>query len=123
MTTYAPTAAMEGLMMRTPLLVRTIAERAGLLFAGREIVSATATGVERTSYGEAVERVHRLASAPHRMGIRQADGLRRFLGDRVADWWLPDRVEFIAEVPKTSVGKFDKKVLRAQLAEGTLGRA
>jgi fatty-acyl-CoA synthase len=49
------------------------------------------------------------------------DGLRQFLGDRVAKWWLPDRVEFIDEVPKTSVGKFDKKVLRLQLAEGTLG--
>jgi len=30
-----------------------------------------------------------------------------FLKDKVAKWWLPD------EVPKTSVGKFDKKVLRA----------
>jgi fatty-acyl-CoA synthase len=28
-------------------------------------------------------------------------------------WWLPDEVEFISEIPKTSVGKFDKKVLRA----------
>jgi fatty-acyl-CoA synthase len=38
----------------------------------------------------------------------------------VAKWWLPDRVVFIDEVPKTSVGKFDKKVLRAQVAEGSL---
>ena len=30
------------------------------------------------------------------------------------------RVAFIDEVPKTSVGKFDKKVLRARLAEGEL---
>jgi fatty-acyl-CoA synthase len=30
-----------------------------------------------------------------------------------AKWWLPDRVEFVSEIPKTSVGKFDKKVLRA----------
>jgi fatty-acyl-CoA synthase len=49
-----------------------------------------------------------------------ADGLREFLRERVARWWLPERVEFIAEVPKTSVGKFDKKVLRAQVAEGKL---
>jgi fatty-acyl-CoA synthase len=35
-----------------------------------------------------------------------------FLRDRVAKWWLPDEVRFIDEVPKTSVGKFDKKVLR-----------
>jgi fatty-acyl-CoA synthase len=48
------------------------------------------------------------------------DVLREFLAARVAKWWLPDRVEFITEVPKTSVGKFDKKVLRARLADGSL---
>ncbi len=42
------------------------------------------------------------------------------LRPRVAKWWLPDEFAFVAEVPKTSVGKFDKKVLRARLAEGTL---
>ncbi len=51
-----------------------------------------------------------------------ADGLRDFLKDRVAKWWLPDRVEFIDEVPKTSVGKFDKKVLRKQFAEEAAGQ-
>jgi fatty-acyl-CoA synthase len=50
-----------------------------------------------------------------------ADGVREFLRDRVAKWWLPERVEFIDEVPKTSVGKFDKKVLRVRVAEGKLG--
>jgi fatty-acyl-CoA synthase len=50
-----------------------------------------------------------------------ADGVRDFLRDRVAKWWLPERVEFIPEVPKTSVGKFDKKVLRSRVAEGKLG--
>jgi len=49
--------------------------------------------------------------------------LLEFLGDKVAKWWLPERVEFILEVPKTSVGKFDKKVLRAQLADDSLERA
>ncbi|MFI5283440.1 MAG: long-chain fatty acid--CoA ligase [Candidatus Dormibacterales bacterium] len=39
-----------------------------------------------------------------------------FLQGRVAKWWLPDEVRFIDEVPKTSVGKFDKKVLRASAA-------
>jgi len=32
--------------------------------------------------------------------------------------WLPERWAFINEVPKTSVGKFDKKVLRARHAAG-----
>jgi fatty-acyl-CoA synthase len=37
-----------------------------------------------------------------------------FLSTRVAKWQLPDEVIFIEAVPKTSVGKFDKKVLREQ---------
>jgi len=45
-----------------------------------------------------------------------ADDVLEHLKSRVAKWWLPDRVEFIDEVPKTSVGKFDKKVLRARFA-------
>ena len=49
-----------------------------------------------------------------------ADELVEHLSGRVAKWWLPDEFAFIAEVPKTSVGKFDKKVLRGELAEGTL---
>jgi fatty-acyl-CoA synthase len=35
-----------------------------------------------------------------------------YLRPLVAKWWLPDEVRFIEAVPKTSVGKFDKKVLR-----------
>jgi fatty-acyl-CoA synthase len=45
-----------------------------------------------------------------------ADELRSFLADRVAKWWIPERVEFIDEVPKTSVGKFSKKTLRERYA-------
>ncbi len=40
-----------------------------------------------------------------------------YLEPRVAKWWLPDRVIFVEAIPKTSVGKFDKKVMRAQMAE------
>jgi fatty-acyl-CoA synthase len=43
-----------------------------------------------------------------------------YLRSRVAKWWLPDEVVFIDAVPKTSVGKFDKKVLRNQFAGITL---
>ncbi len=46
--------------------------------------------------------------------------LKSFLGERVAKWWIPERWTFIEAVPKTSVGKFDKKVLRAQHADGLL---
>jgi fatty-acyl-CoA synthase len=49
-----------------------------------------------------------------------ATELVEHLRSRVAKWWLPDEFAFVAEIPKTSVGKFDKKVLRGRLAEDTL---
>jgi fatty-acyl-CoA synthase len=49
-----------------------------------------------------------------------AEDLLEHLRGRVAKWWLPDEFAFVAEVPKTSVGKFDKKVLRNHLQDGTL---
>ena len=42
------------------------------------------------------------------------------LGKHFANWWMPDEIVFIDSVPKTSVGKFDKKVLRNQFAEHKL---
>jgi acyl-CoA synthetase (AMP-forming)/AMP-acid ligase II len=42
--------------------------------------------------------------------------IRAFLEDRVPRWWLPEAVEMIDEVPKTSVGKFSKKDLRERFA-------
>jgi fatty-acyl-CoA synthase len=49
--------------------------------------------------------------------------LCEFLADRVAKWWIPDEFAFIDEVPKTSVGKFDKKLLRKRLEDGELEEA
>ncbi|RPA59378.1 fatty acid--CoA ligase [Gordonia oryzae] len=48
------------------------------------------------------------------------DSLREFLSDKIAKWQLPENWTVINEVPKTSVGKFDKKRLRAQYHEGGL---
>jgi acyl-CoA synthetase (AMP-forming)/AMP-acid ligase II len=42
-----------------------------------------------------------------------------YLRPHVAKWWLPDDVVFVDAIPKTSVGKFDKKVLRSQYAAQT----
>ena len=38
----------------------------------------------------------------------------------MAKWQLPDSWAFIDEVPKTSVGKFDKKVIRQRFADEEL---
>jgi fatty-acyl-CoA synthase len=46
-----------------------------------------------------------------------ADELRDFLAPNFAKFWLPDRIEFVDEIPKTSVGKFRKTALRDQFAQ------
>ncbi|MBV8300887.1 MAG: long-chain fatty acid--CoA ligase [Candidatus Dormibacteraeota bacterium] len=46
--------------------------------------------------------------------------LRDFLDGKVAHWWLPERWAFLESLPKTSVGKQDKKVIRAMYAEGSI---
>ncbi|BBX02493.1 long-chain-fatty-acid--CoA ligase [Mycolicibacterium moriokaense] len=47
-----------------------------------------------------------------------AEELRKYLCDRVARFWLPEWWTFIDEVPKTSVGKFDKKRIRSLHSDG-----
>ncbi|OMC53041.1 long-chain fatty acid--CoA ligase [Mycobacterium sp. IS-836] len=43
--------------------------------------------------------------------------LRMFLSDKVVRWWLPERWAFADEIPRTSVGKYDKKTIRSRYAE------
>jgi fatty-acyl-CoA synthase len=43
--------------------------------------------------------------------------LRKFLADKVVRWWLPERWTFADEIPRTSVGKYDKKTIRAGYAD------
>ena len=49
-----------------------------------------------------------------------AEELREWLLGQTVKFWVPERWCFITEVPKTSVGKFDKKVLRARHEKGDL---
>ena len=44
------------------------------------------------------------------------DELREFLAPQFAKFWLPDRFEFVDEIPKTAVGKFRKTALRERFA-------
>jgi fatty-acyl-CoA synthase len=55
--------------------------------------------------------------AGHEITTRE---LRDYLGTRVPAWQLPERWAVIAEVPKTSVGKFDKSALRRRYATNDL---
>jgi len=46
-----------------------------------------------------------------------AGSLRAWLGERVAKWWIPDRVVFVEAIPRTGVGKFLKRELRERYAD------
>jgi fatty-acyl-CoA synthase len=86
------------------------------LMAHPDVVEAAVVGVPDDRWQE-----RPLASVVLRSGgAVDADELRTFLADRIPHWQLPERWTFIAEIPRTSVGKFDKKVLRRQYADGDL---
>jgi fatty-acyl-CoA synthase len=81
-----------------------------------DVLEAAVIGVPDEKWGE-----RPLACVVPRDGEPMDIGcLRNHLVSRVARWWIPERWAFISEVPKTSVGKFDKKVLRARYALGQL---
>jgi len=84
------------------------------LMAHPEIHEAAVIGIVDARWGE-----RPLACVVRAEGseLTEADVLE-FLAPKVAKWQLPDRVAFIDEVPKTSVGKFSKKTLRERFADG-----
>jgi fatty-acyl-CoA synthase len=91
-------------------------ELEGTLMAHPAIREAVVVGVPDEQWDE-----RPLAAVVVREGQSvTAEELRTWLADRVAKWWVPERWTFIDEVPKTSVGKFDKKVLRKSYADGDL---
>src|SRR5450631_593431 len=86
------------------------------LMAHPDVLEASVVGVPDEKWGERpLATVVRAKDS----GV-DAEALRNFLGSKVASWQVPERWAFIDEVPKTSVGKFDKKVLRKRYADGQL---
>ena len=49
-----------------------------------------------------------------------ADELSELVAADYPDWWTPDAVELVDEIPKTATGKFDKKVVRDEYADEAL---
>jgi fatty-acyl-CoA synthase len=91
-------------------------ELENLLAAHPSVAEAAVVGVT-----DAVWQERPLAAVVLKPGA-SADpaDLRSFLDGKVARFWLPERWVFLAELPKTSVGKQDKKVIRQLYADGKL---
>ena len=86
------------------------------LMAHPDVVEASVVGVPDARWDE-----RPMAAVVRRSGSTvTAEDLRQWLESRVAKWWLPERWAFVDEIPKTSVGKFDKKTLRARQKDGEL---
>jgi fatty-acyl-CoA synthase len=76
------------------------------------VLEAAVIGVEHSKWGE-----RPLACVVLRDGAAATEEeILGHLEGKFAKWWMPDGIVFIEEVPKTSVGKFDKKVLREKFA-------
>jgi fatty-acyl-CoA synthase len=83
------------------------------LIAHPDVLEAAVVGVPDERWQErplAVVVVNEGAS------VGAAD-LRKFLADKVVRWWLPERWAFADEIPRTSVGKYDKKTIRSRYAD------
>ena len=84
------------------------------LMAHEDVVEAAVVGIPDEKWQE-----RPLASVVLREGAHTTPGdLRDFLARDFARWQLPDAWAFIEQVPRTSVGKFDKKVIRKWYADG-----
>jgi fatty-acyl-CoA synthase len=86
------------------------------LMAHPDVLEAAVIGVPDPRWDE-----RPLACIVPRPGAAvDAGSLRSFLAGQVARWWLPERWAFLDQIPKTSVGKFDKRTLRTLHGDGRM---
>ena len=84
------------------------------LIAHPDVVEAAVVGVPDERWQE---RPLAVVVAKEGSAVKAGD-LRNFLADKVVRWWLPERWTFVDEIPRTSVGKYDKKTIRSRYADG-----
>jgi fatty-acyl-CoA synthase len=82
-----------------------------------KVLEAAVVGIPHPKWQE--RPVAYVVAKPEFKGQLSQQEIIDYLTPRVAKWWLPDEVRFVEEIPKTSVGKFDKKVIRAQAASSS----
>ncbi|HZC05308.1 MAG TPA: long-chain fatty acid--CoA ligase [Ktedonobacterales bacterium] len=87
----------------------------GIIMGMPQVLEAAVIGMPHPKWQERPVAV--VVPKPEFKDTLTKDDIVRYLEPQVAKWWLPDEVVFIDALPKTSVGKFDKKVMRTQLAD------
>ncbi|MDQ6850138.1 MAG: long-chain fatty acid--CoA ligase [Actinomycetota bacterium] len=89
-------------------------ELENLLAGSPDVLEAAVIGIPDDRWTE------RPLACVVRRGDVDPAALAAYLDGKVASWQVPENWTFIDEVPKTTVGKFDKKVLRARFRDGEL---
>lgn len=87
----------------------------GEIMGHPQVLEAAVIGLPHPKWQE--RPVALVVPKPDAVGQLTEQDILTYLEPRVAKWWLPDRVIFVEAIPKTSVGKFDKKVIRTQIGE------
>ncbi len=87
----------------------------GIIMGHPQVLEAAVIGMPHPKWQERPVAV--VVPKPEFKDTLTQEEIIRYLEPHVAKWWLPDQVIFVEALPKTSVGKFDKKVMRTQLAE------
>lgn len=86
----------------------------GLIMGHPKVLEACVIGIPHPKWDERPFAF--VVPKPDFAGQVTKEEIIDYLSPRVAKWWLPDDVVFVDAIPKTGVGKFDKKVLRGQYA-------
>jgi acyl-CoA synthetase (AMP-forming)/AMP-acid ligase II len=87
-------------------------ELESLIMGHPKVLEACVIGVPHPKWDE--RPLAFVVVKPDFAGQVTKDDIIDHLRPHVARWWLPDDVLFVDAIPKTGVGKFDKKVLRSQ---------
>jgi fatty-acyl-CoA synthase len=88
-------------------------ELEGLLLAHPQVADAAVVAARSRKWDERPVAV----VVPAGPEAPTLESVRQFLQSKVAKWWLPDEVVVVAELPRTSVGKVDKRALRQMLSD------
>ena len=90
----------------------------GLIMSHPDVAEAAVIAVPHPKWDE--RPLACVVAKPEAEDRLTRDVILDHLRPRIAKWWLPDDVVFVDQIPKTSVGKFDKKVLRARFKNHVL---
>jgi fatty-acyl-CoA synthase len=96
-------------------------ELEGLIMGHPKVLEACVVGIPHPKWDE--RPLACVVPKPDYAGQITKDEIIEYLRPHVVKWWLPDDVVFIEAIPKTSVGKFDKKVLRRRYEAHTLSQS